>query len=75
MDGIQERQKIRCIVRSAKVLIGISQDKMKKSKQPQRNKCEMAAHEMEMNFKKKRSKPSHPHTIETYSNAFKRKII
>ena len=23
----------------------------------------------------KRSKPSHPHTIETYSNPFKRKII
>ena len=75
MDGIQERQKIRCIVRNAKVLTGISQDKMKKSKQPQRNKFEMAAHDMEMNFKKKRSKPSHPHTIETYSNAFKRKII
>lgn len=42
---------------------------------PQRNKFEMAAHDMEMNFKKKRSKPTHPHTIDTYANAFKRKII
>jgi len=75
MDGIQDHQKIQCIVQNAKVLIGISQDKMTKLKQPQRNKFEMAAHEMEMKFKKKRSKPSHPHTIETYSNAFKRKII
>lgn len=41
----------------------------------QRNKFEMAAHDMEMNFKKKRSKPTHPHTIDTYANAFKRKII
>lgn len=41
----------------------------------QRNKFEMAAHDMEMNFKKKRSKPTHPHTIDTYANPFKRKII
>ena len=48
----------------------------KKVKQyPQRNKFEMAAHDMDVNFKKKRSRPSHSHSIETYANPFKRKII
>lgn len=50
---------------------------MKNIKRPlvQRNKFEMAAHDMEMKFKKRKPGPTHPHTIETYANAFKRKII
>ena len=48
----------------------------KKPKQyPRRNKFEMAAHELEMRFKKRNAGPTHPHSIETYANPFKRKII
>lgn len=46
-----------------------------KNQYPQRNKFEMAAHDMDVNFKKKRQRPTHPHSIETYANPFKRKII
>lgn len=48
----------------------------KKIKQyPQRNRFEMAAHEMEVNFKKNRSRSTHSHSIETYASPSKRKII
>jgi hypothetical protein len=76
-NGFLEVRNFQILVQSVQVLTGINQDKMsKKLKQyPQRNKFEMAAHDMDVNFKKKRSKPSHPHSIETYANPFKRKII
>lgn len=50
---------------------------MKTLKNPlvKRNKFEMAAHDLEVTFKKRHSGPTHPHTIDTYANAFKRKII
>lgn len=78
MNGIHAHQtNQKCVqIQSAKALTGLSQDKMKTLKQPQlvkRNRFEMAAHDLEVTFKKQR--PSHPHTIDTYANPFKRKII
>ena len=62
-------------MQNARVLTGISLEKM----YPKRNKFEMAAHELEMRQKrqkeKKDQKQSHSHSIETYANPFKRKII
>jgi len=77
MTGIQEPLKSLEYARNVRVLIGQSQDKMKqiKNQYPQRNRFEMAAHELEMKFKKRQSRPTHPHSIETYTNPFKRKII
>jgi hypothetical protein len=78
MTGILVHQKtLKCVqIQSASHLIGIRNDKMKKIKQLiQRNKFEMAAHDMEIKFKKRHSGPTHPHSIETYANPFKRKII
>jgi len=79
MFGIHDHQKSQRYVHilNARVRIGISQDNMsKKPKQyPRRNKFEMAAHELEMRFKKRNAGPTHPHSIETYANPFKRKII
>lgn len=57
---------------NAKALTGIKKDKMNKIL-IQRNSFEMAAHDVEIKFNLK--KPTYPHTIETYADAFKRPLV